>query len=227
MARLPHAALAATAAATLMLAACGDRDRVTVRTSPSGTQGAPDGSAPSAPTPTIPLSPSQPGRRPSPDDRGAGTLALPAGVPTKASRAGAPAASRTVIDGWLRALRAGRIARAAAFFAQPSKVQNGTPVLTLDSARERLAFNLALPCGARADRYGTNGRYTIIEFVLTERRGGDCAGAAGQPARGAIRVDGGRITEWYRLADDPDADPSQPPLPPRSPRIDPGDVGAV
>lgn len=164
---------------------------------------------------------------PAPQDRGAGALALPAGVPTKASRDGAPAANRRVIDGWLRRLRAGEIPRAAAFFGLPSKVQNGTPVLTLDTPRERVAFNLSFPCGARAAEYGTNGAYTIIEFVLTERRGGDCRGAAGQPARGAIRVQDGRITEWYRLADDPDADPSQPPLTPRAPQFDPGDVGEV
>jgi len=177
----------------------------------------------------VPLSPSEPGaprppsRVPGRPDRGAGALALPAGVPTKASRRGAAPASRRVIDAWLRALRAGEIPQAAALFAQPSKVQNGTPVLTLDSIRERLAFNLSLPCGARAQRYGTNGRYTIVDYVLTERRGGDCGGAAGQPARGAIRVQDGHIAEWYRLADDPDADPSDPPLP-RQPEFDPGDA---
>lgn len=135
--------------------------------------------------------------------------------------------TRRVIDGWLRRLRAGEIPRAAAYFGLPSKVQNGTPVLTLDTPRERVAFNLSFPCGARARAYGTSGNYTIIEFVLTERRGGNCGGAVGQSARGAIRVQRGRITEWYRLADDPDADPSQPPLTPRTPRFDPGDVGEV
>lgn len=197
------------AALALALGACGDDDRKSAGPQSPTNQRAPDTTVPA------------------PADRGAGALALPAGVPTKPSSDGAPGASRRTIDGWLRALRAGEIPRAAEFFGQPSKVQNGTPVLTLDSRRERVVFNLSFPCGAKVETYGTNGPYTIIDFVLTERRGGDCGGAAGQLARGAIRVKGGRITEWYRLADDPDADPSEPPLTPRPPQIDPGDVDEV
>lgn len=201
--RTPALLCAVLAAPALALAACGKDD-----------DGDRAGAASTATT-TVPR------------DRGAGVLALPGGVPTKASRQGAPAASRAVIDGWLRALRGGEIQRAAAYFRLPSKVQNGTPVLTLDTPRERVAFNLAFPCGAKAEAYGTNGSYTIIDFVLTERRGGDCGGAAGEFARGAIRVQEGRITEWYRLADDPDADPSEPPLGPGEPPFEPGDVDEV
>ncbi len=104
-------------------------------------------------------------------------------------------------------------------------MQNGTPVLTLDSLRERLAFNLSLPCGAKASGYGTSGAYTIIEFELTERRGGDCQGAAGQTARGVIRVERGRITEWYRLPTDPGASPA-PPAPDER-LLDPGAANPV
>jgi len=209
----------------LGLASCGGGgDGSPTASSPPADQGAPDGSAGTATTPQIPLSPSAP-EGATPDT--SSSLALPAGVPTKEQRRGAPRAHRKVINAWLRALRAGDIERAAAYFAEPAQVQNGTPVLTLDSPTERLAFNVSLPCGARAKHYGTSDGYAIIEFVLTERAGGDCRGAAGNGARGAIRVAGGRIVEWYRLSDDPDADPATPALPPREPRVDPGDVVEV
>lgn len=209
----------------LGLASCGGGDGNGPSASgPPADQGAPDGSAGAETTPQIPVSPSEPDSA-TPD--AGSSLALPAGVPTKEARPGAPRADRKVINAWLRALRGGDIERAAALFAQPSKVQNGTPVLTLDSPTERLAFNVSLPCGAKAKHYGTSGAYTIIEFVLTEREGGDCLGAAGNGARGAIRVQDGRIAEWYRLSDDPQAPPSSPPVQPREPRIDPGDVGEV
>jgi hypothetical protein len=102
---------------------------------------------------------------------------------------------------WSAALREGRVARAAAYFAQPSRVQNGTPVITLRSAAERTVFNASLPCGAVPIGLGAAGGYTIVTFRLVERVGGDCHGAAGNRARCAIRVRGGRITDWYRLAD--------------------------
>jgi hypothetical protein len=125
-------------------------------------------------------------------------LAVPARVP---SRATGPAdrSSTRVIRAWLSALRRGDIDKAASYFANPSLVQNGTPVLKLDSELERRAFNISLPCGAVAIRTGGAGRFTIVVFRLTERRNGDCMGGAGELARGAIRVERGRIAEWYRL----------------------------
>lgn len=127
-------------------------------------------------------------------------LALPAGVPTAAAPGEtAPATHRRVINAWLRAVREGDIDRAAGYFAEPSTVQNGTPVLTLTSKAAREEFSGSLPCGAFATGYGYADGYVIVEFELTERRGGDCMGAAGRSARGAIKVEGRRITEWYRL----------------------------
>lgn len=157
---------------------------------------------------------------PAPPEQGAQTpppaasaLALPPGVPTTPVRDRTSDEDRRVIQGWLRALSAGDIARAASFFAEPSQVQNGTPVITLRSLTDRAAFNLALPCGARGVRFGSRDGYTVMEFLLTERPGGDCGGATGQSARGAIKVDDGKITEWYRLADDPGAGPDEPVVP--------------
>ena len=139
-------------------------------------------------------------------------LDLPPGIP---DRANGPAAaeSRRVINAWLRALRHGSVKRAAHYFALPSKFQNVTPVLTVDSEQERIAINLALPCGAKAVTMGAAGAYTIVTFKLTKRPGGECGSGVGGSARGAIRVQGRKITEWYRLPEKPGGQPHAPPAP--------------
>jgi hypothetical protein len=137
-------------------------------------------------------------------------LALPPDVPDRATGP-ADAQSRRVINGWLRALRRGDVTRAAHYFALPSKFQNATPVLTVDSERERIAVNLSLPCGAKATDMGGNGPYTIVTFKLTKRPGGDCGNGVGGTARGAIRVEHRKITEWYRLPDAPGGQQEAPP----------------
>jgi hypothetical protein len=137
-------------------------------------------------------------------------LALPPNVPDHPTGP-AEGESRRVINAWLRALRRGDVTRAAHFFALPSKFQNVTPVLTVDSERERIAVNLSLPCGAKAVDMGGAGAYTIVTFKLTKRPGGDCGSGVGGTARGAIRVEHGKITEWYRLPDKPGGDQQAPP----------------
>jgi hypothetical protein len=139
-------------------------------------------------------------------------LALPANVPDH-STGPAQDASRRVINAWLRALRRGDVTRAAHYFALPSKFQNVTPVLTVDSERERIAVNLSLPCGAKAVDMGGAGAYTIVTFKLTKRPGGDCGSGVGGTARGAIRVERGKITEWYRLPDKQGGQQQAPPAP--------------
>jgi limonene-1,2-epoxide hydrolase len=130
----------------------------------------------------------------------------------------ADATSGRVIRAWVAALRKGDIHKAARYFAQPSKVQNGTAVLTLDSRVARIGFNATFPCGAKVKRLRAAAHgFTVVDFILTERRGGDCMGAAGQSARSAIRVKGHRIAEWYRL-DDGGGSPS----PAQPSAIDPG-----
>ena len=138
-------------------------------------------------------------------------LALPANVPLRATGP-ADRESTRVIRRWLAALDSGQVTRAAHFFALPSKFQNtGTPVLHIDSEAERIAINLSLTCGARAEKTGGAGAYTIVLFRLVERPGpgGGCGGGTGATARGAILVYAGRIREWYRLPDDASADPNQ------------------
>jgi hypothetical protein len=142
-----------------------------------------------------------------PDD-----LALPPNVPHRATGPASRTSTR-IIRRWLAALDRGDVARAAHFFALPSKFQNtGTPVLHIDSEEERIAINLSLTCGARAEKTGGAGAYTIVLFRLIDRPGpgGGCGGGTGGTARGAILVVGGLIREWYRLPDDAAQDPAAP-----------------
>jgi hypothetical protein len=142
-------------------------------------------------------------------------LALPEHVPRHATGPADRVATR-VIRRWLAALRRGDIERAAHFFSLPSIFQNtGTPVLHIDNDQERIAINLSLPCGARAEKTGGAGRYTIVLFRLTDRPGpgGGCGSGTGATARGAILVSGGLIREWYRLPDEPSADDRELPAP--------------
>jgi hypothetical protein len=140
-------------------------------------------------------------------------LELPASVPERPTGP-ADRASTRVIRRWLAALNRGDVTRAAHFFALPSKFQNtGTPVLTVDSERERIAVNLSLTCGAQAIETGGAGRYTIVTFRLIERPGGECGTGTGGTARGAILVARGRIREWYRLPDEPGGEPTAPAAP--------------
>jgi hypothetical protein len=131
-------------------------------------------------------------------------LELPANVPLKPARAAAAADAR-VVRAWSAAMRAGDVHAASALWSVPSKVQNGTPVLTLSSRAEVLFFNGSLPCGSSVSSVGGAKGFTITTFRLTERKGGDCDATTGATARTAIRVRNGKIAEWYRLPDDPDA----------------------
>jgi hypothetical protein len=139
------------------------------------------------------------------------SLRLPSDVPIRSEGIPADAVSVRVIRKWSGALTGGDIRRAARFFALPSKVQNGTPVLTLDTPEKRLIFNVTFPCGAKATKLEqATGGYTIVEFVLTERAGGDCGSGVGGSARCAIRVREGHIAGWYRIPLAPRPSPNGP-----------------
>ncbi len=130
---------------------------------------------------------------------------LPDGVPLKASRAADPAGAR-VVRAWAAAMRAGDVDAANELWHAPAKVQNGTPVLTLSNPAEIAVFNGSLPCGSVVTAAGgAPGGFVIATVRLTRRNGADCGSGTGNSARTAIRVRDGRIVEWYRLPDDPDA----------------------
>lgn len=133
-------------------------------------------------------------------------LELPKGVPLTAAGPADPVAA-DVVRAWSKALRGGDVAAATALWTVPSKVQNGTPVLTLSTRDYVHVFNASLPCGSVVTSTGAANGFTIATFRLTQRKGGHCDAAPNTTARSAIRVRGGKIVEWYRLPDDPDAEP--------------------
>ena len=183
----------------LLLAACGGAD-----------PGASEPAARSTPRPAAPPPQREPGTERS--------LALPGSVPLRDSGPGDLAAIR-VIRRWSDALRRSDIERASALWAAPSKVQNGTPVLTLGSPATVRLFNDSLSCGSLlVSALGARDGFTIAIFKLTRRPGADCGTGTGQRARTAIRVREGKIAEWYRLPDDPNAPaPAQPAVPQEPP----------
>src|SRR4051795_13743820 len=122
-----------------------------------------------------------------PDD-----LQVPKSVPQRATGP-AKRSSTRVIRRWLAALDRGDVERAAHYFALPSTFQNtGTPVLHIDSEEERIAVNLSLTCGAKAERTGGAGPYTIVFFRLVEGTGtgGGGGSARGGAERGDVRGSG-------------------------------------
>lgn len=133
-----------------------------------------------------------------------GSLAIPPEVPLKATGAGDPKATK-VIRLWTDALRRSDVDKASAMWTVPSKVQNGTPVITLHTAADVRLFNDSLSCGSQlVSALGGRNGFTVAVFKLTDRPGADCGTGTGNRARTAILVRGGRIAEWYRLPDNPD-----------------------
>jgi hypothetical protein len=174
--------------ATLLLAACGGG-------------GNDDAGQPATPQAAAPLSPTP---------RGPGDL--PARIPLEGTGPGDPAAIK-VIRLWSEALRRSDVKAASALWAVPSQVQNGTPVIPLASVRDVRTFNGSLSCGSQlVSALGAKGSaFVVAVFKLTKRPGADCGTGTGQHARTAIRVRAGKIVEWYRLPDDPDAPATSPP----------------
>jgi hypothetical protein len=89
-------------------------------------------------------------------------------------------------------------------------------VITLGSTTDVETFNGSLSCGSQLlSALGAKGSaFTVAVFKLTKRPGADCGTGTGQRARTAIRVRAGKIAEWYRLPDDPDAPATPPPAGP-------------
>ena len=109
-----------------------------------------------------------------------------------------------VIEEWSSALREGDVESAAEYFQLPSIAQNGTPAVELRTREDAIAFNRALPCGAKLIEAVTDGPFTVATFELTERPGeGKCGTGVGETARTAFLIDEGLIARWIRAADEP------------------------
>ena len=115
-----------------------------------------------------------------------------------------------VIRAWTDDLRRGDEAAAAARFALPAVVANGTKPLELTTREEIRAFQDSLTCGAVVVASERHRGLTLTRFRLTERVGGSCGDGVGGYAAAAIEVKDGRIVRWLRLEDPQAPGPSGP-----------------
>jgi hypothetical protein len=131
-----------------------------------------------------------------------GTDARP---PARTTPSHADSAEARVVRAWADALRHGHVAAAAAHFALPAVVANGSPPMRLATRATVRGFNRSLPCGARlVATEPTPHGFFVATFRLTERPGaGECGSGTGRDARVAIRVRGGHITYWLRIENVP------------------------
>src|SRR5205085_7485667 len=104
-----------------------------------------------------------------------------------------------VIAQWAQALRAGEVDKAAAYFALPAIVENGTPPVRVTTRAQVRQFNELLPCGARLVSTARHAAYIFATFRLTNRVGGDCGGGTGTLVATAFLIRNGKIAEWRRL----------------------------
>ena len=127
-----------------------------------------------------------------------GGSSLPA--PSASVRGNADPADVAIIKGWVDTLRRGDVAKAAAYFAIPSVVQNGGPPLRITSRNAAVLFNESLPCGARLVRAVRHYSFTLASFRLTERPGpGRCGTGTGALTKVAFRVSEEKIVQWRRV----------------------------
>jgi hypothetical protein len=110
-----------------------------------------------------------------------------------------------VIRGWADALRAGRVNKAAEFFAIPARVLDGSnPLRELPNINAVRAFNRGLPCGAQlVEAQRGQGWFVVATFRLTERTGPGarpCSGA-GNLAATAFLIEDKHIVQWLREPD--------------------------
>jgi hypothetical protein len=106
-----------------------------------------------------------------------------------------------VIRGWSSQLRHGHVARAARYFGLPAVVANGFDPVKISTRQEARQFNKLLPCGAVVEKLQRQVHHLVLTtFKLVNRTGPGahpCGGGA--TAQSALRIEHGRITQWYRV----------------------------
>jgi hypothetical protein len=133
------------------------------------------------------------------EPRGSATPAPPTGPVTKAEKA--------VIVGWTDALRNGEIERAASYWRVPAIAANGSQPFRLVTRAAVRQFNEGLTCGAKVESVERDQRYVVATFRLTNRKGrpGACGQGVGNRARTVFLLREGKIAQWIRASDPPDA----------------------
>ncbi len=198
-----HARTALIAAVVaLAVSGCGDEEPARdAQVPPATTQTAPGSRSTPPPTATIPA--------PDAEARELLELLVPEGVPTTAKGEPADAQDLAVVERWLAALTLGDIPAAADTFADGAVVQNLQPPIRLTDRALRIRFNDGFPCGAELSSASSVKGYLVVTYRLTDRKSSPCDGPGGSAA-GTIKVEGGKMTEWYRLPNPPAGDEEEP-----------------
>jgi len=117
------------------------------------------------------------------------------------------AAEKAVIRGWADALRRGDVERAIAYWRTPAIAANGSQPFKLLTRRAVREFNDGLACGARLESVERDQGYVLATFRLTERKGASvsCGSGVGNRARTLFLLRDGKIVQWIRATDPPDA----------------------
>lgn len=209
-----HRAGMLAAAALLALAGCGGEDATPKQASTPTSSGSTPAPAPKPAPAPAPRDGSVPPVDPSATPEGAVPPAVlkqlvPDGVPSRSTGAAADPEQLKVVQRWLAALTNADIEAAADTFADGAVVQNLTAPLKLEDRAARITFNRAFPCGAEASAASGVKGYLIVVYRLTDRKGSGCDGPGGSAAS-TIKVEKGRMTEWYRLPDPIDDQPQGP-----------------
>lgn len=102
-----------------------------------------------------------------------------------------------VVSNWSQALNVGDNEAAADLFANGATVEAGRQAPLTDH-KDALAFNTALPCGARIVDQSLKGDEVRATFTLTRRPDHLCRDTH-QTTRIAFRIEDGKITLWRQL----------------------------
>ncbi|HEY4996436.1 MAG TPA: hypothetical protein VII03_00490, partial [Solirubrobacteraceae bacterium] len=146
---------------------------------------------------------------------------------------GVPAAAVAVIKGWADALRTGHPQLAAAYWALPSAMVNGTDtagqlaVVQIRTSRDALAADETLPCGATLQSTRLKGALVEALFTLGTRVGATSAAGCSGPAAVDFLIRDRHIVRWLRAPTSPSPSPGTPQSAPalRSVRAQPAPSG--
>jgi limonene-1,2-epoxide hydrolase len=110
---------------------------------------------------------------------------------------GGTASPESVVRAWSQALNSGDNEAAAELFAPGAEVIQGVSFV-LETKREAIAFNEALPCSGEIVELVSEGESVRATFRLGDRPASRCD-SPGAEVEAAFRVRDGKIVLWHQL----------------------------
>lgn len=107
--------------------------------------------------------------------------------------------AESVVRAWSAALNQDDNETAASLFAKGAEVVQNGRVLTLNTRRDAVAWNSALPCSGKIVSIQTRGQTATATFLLGDRRHSQCDGP-GQEATAIFKVVDGKIVLWHQTS---------------------------